>query len=175
MQRIRKSMIAAVAAGVMLTAGIGIAAQEARQSKKPAAPPPKHAMVNPEEVKWGPGPPGLPSGLQMAVLDGNPEKARRFTIRAKMPDGYTVPPHSHPTEEQITVISGSLMVGLGTRIDESGMHPLKSGGFGKMPANVNHYVRAKGETVLQISAMGPFAIKYVNASDDPRKKTTASK
>lgn len=175
MQRISKSKIAAVAAGLLFIAGIGIAAQEAKQSKKPAATQSKHVMVAADEVKWGPGPAALPAGVQVAVLDGNPEQSGRFTLRAKMPDGYVVPPHSHPTDEHLTVISGTLMVGMGTKLDEAGMHAMNAGAYGKMPARTNHYVRAKGETILQVSAMGPFEVTYVNPSDDPRKKTAAKK
>lgn len=175
MQRISQSMVAAVAAGVMLIAGIGIAAQEAKQSKKPAATPSKHVMVAADEMKWGPGPAALPEGVQVAVLDGNPDRSGRFTLRAKMPDGYVVPPHSHPTDEHLTIISGTLMVGLGGKIDEAAMRTMNTGAYGKMPARTNHYVRAEGETILQLSAMGPFEVNYVNPADDPRKKTAARK
>lgn len=174
MQRIRKSMIAAIAASVLFTAGIGIAAQETKHAK-PATASSKAAAMNADEMKWGPPPAGLPAGAQLAVLDGNPGAAGNFTIRLKMPDGYRIAPHSHPTEEQLTIISGTLMDGTGTKADESSMHAFRAGGFAKMPANMNHYVHAKGETVVQISGKGPFAIKYVNPSDDPRKKSTASK
>ena len=148
--------------------------------KKQPPPPPepkqpataKHVMFAGNDLKWGPGPSGLPAGAEAAVLDGDPGKAGMFVIRAKLPDGYRVPPHWHPTDEHVTVMSGTLMVGMGAKWDDAGMQTLNGGGYAKMPRRTNHFVQAKGETILQISAMGPFAITYVNASDDPRKKKT---
>ena len=149
------------------------------EKKQPPAPPEpkqaataKHVMFAANDIKWGPAPPGLPPGAEAAVLDGDPGKAGLFVIRAKLPDGYRVPPHWHPTDEHVTVISGTLMVGMGSKWDDAGMQAMNTGGYTKMPRRTNHFVQAKGETVLQISAMGPFAVTYANASDDPRKKKT---
>jgi hypothetical protein len=38
-----------------------------------------------------------------------------------------------------------------------------------MPKGMHHYAWASGETVVQLHGIGPFAITYVNAADDPRK------
>jgi quercetin dioxygenase-like cupin family protein len=171
----------AVAVGVMLLAGYGASAQQATPqktpppaSKKPVAAASKHVMVTPDDVKWGPAPPSLPPGAEVAVLEGDPMKAGMFTLRIKMPDGYTVPPHSHPTDEHVTVISGSVMVGMGSKLDESAMKALAAGGYATMPARANHYVRSKGGATLQVSGTGPFEVKYVDPKDDPRKKTTTA-
>ena len=131
-----------------------------------------HQMMTPGDMKWGPAPPALPPGAEAAVLEGDPGKSGTFVVRLKLPDGYRVPPHSHPTDELVTVISGTLMAGLGDTVNESAMHTLAAGSFAKMPANANHYVRAKGPVVLQITATGPFEVKYVNPKDDPRNKAT---
>jgi hypothetical protein len=34
---------------------------------------------------------------------------------------------------------------------------------------MRHYAMTKGETVLQIHAMGPWQLYYVNPADDPRQ------
>ena len=136
---------------------------------KPAA----HVMVAaPGDVKWGPAPAALPPGAQAAVLDGDPGKSGLFVVRLKFPDGYHVPPHSHPTDEHLTVVSGTLMAGLGDTMKQADMHALTAGGYAKMPAGTNHYVRAKAETIVQITGTGPFQVKYVNPGDDPRTKTS---
>jgi quercetin dioxygenase-like cupin family protein len=135
---------------------------------------PSHIMVNLDQTKWGPAPPALPPGAQMAVLDGDPSKAgAKFTIRAKFPDGYKVPPHWHQTDENVVVLKGVLMMGVGEKFDEAAAQELKEGGFAKMPKGVRHYVWAKGETVIQVHGVGPFEVKYVNASDDPRAKANS--
>ena len=167
----RKRFVASFAALLLVTAG-------ALASRAQSAQPPTsggHAIVTPDQVKWGPAPPALPPGAQAAVIDGDPGKAGMFTIRAKFPDGYTVPPHSHPTDEHVTVMSGSLMVGHGSKLDAGAMKTLATGGYAKMAKGMDHYVRAKGETTVQISGMGPFELKYANPADDPRKKGTDAK
>ncbi len=158
------------------TAGKPAAAPPAQAAKPATAKPAaagKHVLMTMEDMKWGPPPDGLPPGSQLAVLDGDPSKARvPFVIRAKMPDGYKVMPHWHPTDESITVISGSLALGMGDTWNDSSLTTLKAGEYGRMPKMMHHYALAKGETVIQIHGMGPFAITYVNSKDDPRKKTT---
>jgi quercetin dioxygenase-like cupin family protein len=148
--------------------------------KKPAPPPPppkaapSHVIVDAAQLKWMPAPPSLPPGGQMAVLDGDPTKSGGFSMRVKLPDGFVVPPHWHPTAENLVVLSGTLMMGVGDKVDDASMHALTAGGYARMPAKVHHYVRTKGETTFQVYGTGPFAITYVNPKDDPRtnKKTT---
>jgi hypothetical protein len=180
MQRLVKTLVALSAAALLaaLTApGLGAQAEAKEQpppaaEKKQAAAAPKHVMIADADLKWGPTPEGLPPGGQLAVLDGDPGKAGLFSIRIKLPDGYMVPPHWHPTDEHVTVLSGNLMVGIGSKWDDSALHNTGAGTYAKMPRRMNHYVKTKGETVFQLTAMGPFVITYVNASDDPRKKKT---
>jgi quercetin dioxygenase-like cupin family protein len=162
--------LAAVAVLGLLSAP-GLNAQAKKQTSPPAATPAKHTMVTADELTWGPAPPGLPPGAQLAVLDGDPGKAGVFTIRGKFPDGYKVPPHWHPSDEHLTIVSGALKVGTGAKWDDASMHTLTTGGYAKMVKRMNHYVQAQGETIVQLTAMGPFEITYVNPKDDPRKKT----
>ena len=118
--------------------------------------------------KWGPAPPSTPKGAQLAVLYGDPGKEGPFVIRLKFPSGYKVPAHSHPTDENVTVISGTLNFAMGDKLDPKKGEALKAGGFIHMPKGMHHYGWASGETVVQINGTGPFQITYVNAADDPR-------
>lgn len=124
--------------------------------------------VSPDALKWGPGPASMPKGQMVAVLVGDPGKSGLFILRGKLPDGYTVPPHWHSQTEHVTVLSGKLHVGMGDTLDRSKAEAIGPGGFIVMPANMRHYVWTSGETVLQVTAMGPFDITYVNPKDDPR-------
>jgi len=148
--------------------------QGAAVKPKPAAAKPagKHVVVTGGDIKWGPAPDSLPPGAQMAVIDGDPGKPAPFVIRAKFPDGYKVMPHYHPTDESITVLSGTFMAGMGDTWNDSSMTSLKAGDFAKMPKLMHHFAGSKGETIIQIHGTGPFAITYVNPKDDPRKKST---
>jgi hypothetical protein len=129
-----------------------------------------HVVVRADDIKWGPAPPALPPGAQVAVLMGDPSKPVPYVLRAKMPDGYKVPPHWHPTAENVTVIKGTLMIGRGEKFSTEGADALTPGSFMSMPTEMRHFAWAKGETIIQVHGIGPFDITYVNAADDPRKK-----
>jgi len=129
-----------------------------------------HVVVTPDKIKWGPAPPSLPSGAEAAVLVGDPAKKGAYTIRVKLPDGYKVPPHWHPTDENVTVIQGTFNIGRGEKFDAGDTQALPAGSYARMPKTMRHFAWAKGETILQVHGDGPFEITYVNAADDPRKK-----
>ena len=168
MRRARTTLVVLVAAAAIAA---GTAGAQTAPKAKPAAAAPKHVMVAASDVKWGPGPPSLPPGAQMAVLDGDPAVAGKpFVIRAKLPDGYRVPPHFHPTDENVAVLSGTFSAGIGDTFNEGSMMALGPGGYAKMPKMTHHYAMAKGETVIQVHGVGPFAVTYVNPKDDPRAK-----
>jgi len=121
------------------------------------------------QVIWGPAPPVLPKGAQFAVLAGDPSKAGPFTIRLKMPAGYKVPAHSHPTAEEVTVISGECGFGMGDKLYETKAQRLAAGGFVDLPPNMNHFAFAGTDAIVQINSEGPFAIKYADPAEDPSR------
>ena len=128
-----------------------------------------HVMQTPAEVKWGPAPPMLPAGAEIAVLEGDPGKSAPYTVRLKFPAGYNIAAHSHPMDEHVTVVAGTLYIGMGDKMNKSGGKALGVGGFALMPANANHFAFAKRETVILLYGTGPVDFKYVNPADDPRK------
>jgi quercetin dioxygenase-like cupin family protein len=128
---------------------------------------PAQAQVNSTDLKWGPAPPAFPAGAQMAVLSGDPSSAGTFVIRLKMPAGYKIPAHNHPTDEYATVITGDFSLGMGDKLDAAKSAHLAAGGFAKAPAQMNHFAWTKDGAVVQVSADGPFAMTYVNPADDP--------
>jgi len=125
----------------------------------------------PDQVKFGPAPPFLPPGAQLAVLEGDPmASSGDFTIRLKMPDGYKVAPHTHPNRENVTVISGTLKFGMGDQFDASKMTAFGAGSFAYLDPSMHHYAAASGETVIQIHGMSPVKFNYINPADDPSTK-----
>jgi hypothetical protein len=129
-----------------------------------------HVVVRADDIKWGPAPPSLPPGAQAAIIMGDPSKSGPYVLRAKFPDGYKVPPHWHPTDENVTVLHGTFMAGKGDKFGADASTALPAGSFVCMPKGMHHFAWAKGETIIQVHGMGPFEITYVNPSDDPRKK-----
>jgi quercetin dioxygenase-like cupin family protein len=126
------------------------------------------AKTAPAALKWGPAPPSLPSGAQMAVVSGDPGKAGMFVVELKMPVDYAVPPHWHPTTETVKVLSGKVVYGMSDKLDEHKGKTLTPGESAVMKAKMHHWVSAVGPATLQVSGMGPFQITYVNPKDDPR-------
>jgi quercetin dioxygenase-like cupin family protein len=140
-----------------------IAAEESKTAE--------HRVLNPPELTWGEVPPGLPSGGKMAVLNGDPTKEGAFTVRLKGSAGYIIPPHTHPTTERVTVMSGTFEIGMGEKMDKASMKQLGPGGYVVLPSGMAHYAKMKEASIVQIDSEGPFQINYVNPADDPRNKT----
>lgn len=131
-----------------------------------------HVMIVPSDLKWVDGPPSLPRGAQTALLEGDPAKAGPFTMRAKLPAHYKIPPHWHPAIEHVTVIAGSFYMGLGEKFDEAKATKLPVGGFAVMEIGTRHFAFTKDEgAIVQLHGIGPWGINYVNPNDDPRKGT----
>src|SRR6266568_3853809 len=122
------------------------------------------ALLTPANMKWmaAPAETGMPSVVQMTVLSGDPSKAGMFSIRLKIPDGGKVMPHWHPTDEHITVLQGTFAAGMGDKLETTALHDFPTGSYILMPKSMHHFAMAKGETIVQVHAMGPFVLNYVN-------------
>ena len=131
----------------------------------------EHAAVQPNALKWGPAPPGLPPGAQVAVVSGNPGADGPYVIRAKLPAGYKIAAHTHPTDENVTILSGAFHLGMGDKFDVKKGETLYAGAFFRAAVGMQHYAWTSAPTVLQVHGMGPFTINYVNPNDDPRNKS----
>jgi hypothetical protein len=136
--------------------------------------PAPHAFVTPGDVTWGPAPPTLPPGAMIAVLDGDPTKPGPFVVRLKIPDGYKIAPHWHPTDERLTILQGNFRAGMGEAFDEAALRDFPAGSFISMPKEMRHFAMTRGETIVQVQSTGPFVVNYVNPKDDPTKKGAPS-
>src|SRR6478752_7595239 len=96
--------------GILATALLALLATSAAIAQSSA-----HVMENLAAAKWGPAPPMLPPGAQIAVLAGDPTKSVPYTVRLKFPANYVIPAHSHPTDENVVVISGAVSFGAGDK------------------------------------------------------------
>jgi hypothetical protein len=130
-------------------------------------------VVTPDKVQFGPGPNALPAGAQMAVIEGDLSKPGPFTMRAKVPRGWKVPPHYHSQIEHVTVLQGGVRIGMGDTFDAGKMTALPVGSFFAMPARHHHFFEAGEDSIIQVHGMGPWDIVYLNPSDDPRKAKAA--
>src|ERR1700735_3864439 len=164
-----RTLFSAIAAAALLGSG-SCAAIHAQSSS--------HVIQTPGEAQWGPAPPMLPAGAQIAVLAGYPTKPVPYTIRLKFPANYGIPAHSHPTDEHVVVVSGALTFGMGDKLieDADTNKTLTAGGFALMPANMNHFAYTSAqETTIVLYGQGPVEFKYVNPTDDPRLANRGTK
>jgi len=127
-----------------------------------------HVVVPADKVQWGPAPPHLPAGAQLAVLEGKPSEKGPVTLRLKFPANYSIPAHWHSMTERVTVLSGALHVGMGNKLDRQASQTLEAGGFVALPAKMNHFAWTASPTIVQISLEGPFDIFYVDPADHPQ-------
>ena len=155
-------MKAFVAAGLIAIAGAALAHDAANMDGV--------KELAPEEIIFRDDP-AFPKGAQTALLHGDPAKPGLFILRIKFPPNYVVPPHTHPGFETFSVLRGAMGSGMGEKADLTKGKMLRAGGMLALPANHAHYVwTADEETIIQVAAVGPFDLVYINPEDDPRKK-----
>ena len=133
-----------------------------------------HVMQTVKEAQWGPAPPFIPAGAEIAVLSGDPTKAVAYSVRLKFPANYAIAAHSHPTDENVVVVSGAFTMGNGDKLTKgAGNKVLGVGGYALVPAGMNHFAYTTAqETTIVLYGTGPVDFKYVNPNDDPRNKKT---
>ena len=125
-----------------------------------------HTVVAPADIQWK----ALRPGAEIAVISGDPAKAGSpFVIRFRYHGKARIPPHWHPVDENLTVLSGTFRIGMGERGDEAATTALEVGAYALLPAKMAHYAFAEDNTIIQAHGVGPFAINYVNPADDPNK------
>lgn len=132
----------------------------------------QHVLLAASGLTWGDAPPKLPPGAKMAVISGDPGKAGPFAVRLQFPAGYKVAAHWHPTDEHVTVLSGAMALGMGEKFDQAALQDLPQNGYALLPAGMRHFAMAKTATTIQIHAMGPFVLNYVDPADDPSSQQT---
>jgi quercetin dioxygenase-like cupin family protein len=158
----------------------------AAQTKQPAKETPARdssgaMIVEPGSEKWGDipsaamvGTPSVEIGgtLHVAIIQGDPMTAgRTYTLRLSCTDGAKIPPHWHPTRENVTVIRGAVAVGMGSKWDDAALKNVPTGGFFWADPHMNHFAQCKGDTILQVHGVAPFVINFVGSDESqPAKK-----
>lgn len=118
-------------------------------------------QLTPEKMQWIDGSASLPRGTKICVMYGDIKKEGPFAIRLKLPPGQTIKPHTHTNDEVVTVLEGSVMIGLGeqTATAQTKSFPPKS--FYVNPAGLKHFVVAGSEgATVQVNSLGPWTIKF---------------
>ncbi len=133
-----------------------------------------HKIVHYGDLKWTP----IMKGCDLAPVSGdfNAEGAP-FVLRVRCVDGAKIPAHWHPTDENVTVLKGTFLVGMGETFDESKLQTMNVGNFLTMPKEMRHFGACKGETIVQVHGAGPFKVNWVNPAEvlPPDKPAAAEK
>jgi quercetin dioxygenase-like cupin family protein len=153
-----------IATSIVLLAGFSALAAPAAFAQRSAT----HVMMSPAELTWN-DLPSLP-GVKIAVIEGPLNAPVPVMFRLKFPANYKVPPHWHPGVEHITIISGTLNMGMGDTFDMTKTRALTPGSVAIMPAETHHFVWTNEEAIGQVHSTGPWSVTYVNPADDPSKK-----
>lgn len=134
----RLVVVCAVWVGLSMVA-IGAGSQEKKESGE------AHKIVHFGDLKWTP----IIKGCEIAVVDGNPDaEGQPFVVRFHCVDGAKTPPHWHPTDENLTVLKGAFLVGMGETFDESKLQTMNTGNFLVLPKEMRHFAMAKGDMIL---------------------------
>ena len=128
-----------------------------------------HGTVQADGLKWSPAG-RLCAGRAARRGQGRPDEGGQYVVRLKVPAGYKIAAHTHPNDENVTVLSGSFNIGTGDKLDMTKGEAVKAGGYSFVAKGMTHYAWFTEETVLQLHGIGPQGITYVNPADDPRKK-----
>jgi quercetin dioxygenase-like cupin family protein len=156
----KKHIAEVVAAGMGLAMlALGVQGQEKNEAVA------EHKIVHFGDLKWTP----IFKGCDLAAVDGDPNaEGAPFVVRVRCADGAKIPAHWHPTDENVTVLKGVFLVGLGDKFDESKLQTMSVGKFISMPKEMRHFALSKGETIVQVHGVGPFKVNWVNPADvDP--------
>jgi quercetin dioxygenase-like cupin family protein len=136
----------------------------------PQAPTPVSLPVRPAELKWMPAI-ALPKGVQFVVIYGVPTKPGLSIILLKFPPNFRVPPHAHPVQSIVTVLSGTYYSGEGDKFDPDKLRMFPAGSVLSEPVNAPHFAQTReDEVILQVTLVEPSATQYVDPADDPRKR-----
>jgi anti-sigma factor ChrR (cupin superfamily) len=169
---------------LVMCAVLGIALATAQENAKKSAPSktetpatakaaamPKPFIGTPDKIEWVQFAPGIEYG----PVHGNCDKpGAPCVFQLRFAAGGKIPAHWHPVDENVTVISGTFMAGMGDSYDESKMMSLPAGTYVFMPRRMHHFAGTKEGALVQVHGVGPFKINYVNPADDPSKAAKAS-
>jgi quercetin dioxygenase-like cupin family protein len=109
------------------------------------------------------------------ILYGDPEIAGEpFVMRIRELPGAIVPPHSHPVDENITVVEGTWYFGFGEEYKAETLQERKAGSYAFAPKGSTMFGYSATGAIVQVHGIGPFRIHWhggLHTLDDPDAKS----
>ena len=95
------------------------------------------------------------------ILYGDPETpGEPFVMRIHELPGAIVPPHSHPVDENITVVQGTWYFALGEEFKSESLQELKTGTYAFAPKGSSMFGYSPAGAIVQVHGVGPFRIHW---------------
>ncbi|HXF48981.1 MAG TPA: cupin domain-containing protein [Verrucomicrobiae bacterium] len=151
---------------ILICSGLLLFAQEEPSIPKVETPS-RPLLVNSYELNWLNPPAGVRKGARVALVHGIPA-SEPYAQFVKVPRGYAFKPHFHEQDESVLLLSGTVVVGFGDKIDQEKGTVLTSGAYGFIPAGKAHWAVAKTDAMFYQHVSGPASVTYVHPEDDPR-------
>jgi hypothetical protein len=152
----QRTYVERLVGNALLAAGCAVAAVALAAEEQ--VPPAGTIQADAAGLHWVPAPPSMPPGTRIAVLEGDPASDGLFSLRLRVPAGAKLPPHWHPRDERVTVLSGRVGVGFGDHFDQSRLRYFGAGGYYVNPAESRHFVYFPEASEVQITGLGPWQV-----------------
>jgi quercetin dioxygenase-like cupin family protein len=147
-----------VCAALIVPAALACAAYSQEKNTAGAG----HGIVRSGDLKWNP----IIKGCDLAAVYGDSSvEGAPFVVRLRCTAGTKIPAHWHPTDENVTVLQGTFQVGMGEKFDATKLQTMSAGNFVSMPKEMRHFALSKTATIVQVNAIGPFKVNWVNPAD----------
>lgn len=132
---------------------------------------PYYTSVMEKDIKWQDAP-SIGPGAKTAVIHGDPKSSGPFVMRLRIPPNTTIRAHTHPADENVTVLSGTLYFAAGDKPDPRTAKAYGPGSYFSISKGKPMVAFSKdSEVVAQLHGTGPWGISYTDSKDSPAKKT----
>ncbi|OHC70506.1 MAG: hypothetical protein A2045_01265 [Rhodocyclales bacterium GWA2_65_20] len=130
----------------------------------------EYTAVMPSDIKWNDAP-SIGPGAKTAVIDGDPKSSGPFVMRLKLPPKSKIGVHTHPADENVTVLSGTLYFAAGDKFDTKTAKPFGPGGYFSIGKGKPMFAYTTNkEAILQLNGNGPWGLTYLDPADSSAMK-----
>jgi quercetin dioxygenase-like cupin family protein len=130
----------------------------------------EYTAVMQKDIKWQDAP-SIGKGAKTAVIAGDPKSSGPFVMRLMVPPNTTIKAHTHPTNENVTILSGTLYFAAGDKLDPKTAKAFGPGSYFSVAQGTPMIAYTKDkEAVMQLHSNGPWGITYIESKDSPAKK-----
>ena len=129
----------------------------------------EYAAVTTKDIKWQDAP-SIGPGAKTAVIHGDPKSSGPFVMRLKVPPKTTIKVHTHPADENVTILSGTLYFAAADKFEPKKAKAFGPGGYFSIEKGKPMFAFTKDqEVVAQLHGNGPWGITYMEQKDAKTK------